>query len=225
MCALLRGLTTFSAWSLFALASLTSAQTPSTFYYQTYFNLDGDTATGCDAVVQDNSSTTQTFSGIEASAIVTVENGELVTVERYNCNDVSHVLELAPAAMQDTGHPTYPLGGPFVEYRIADVAITPQTTIGFAASAAKDFFTDKSDTILPVSSASLAPCSTHNHSNNDHPIPAIAPWLLFALAVAAGLMAARALKTPQARRLGVLALFVCFAAFSGAVWAAVTIVL
>jgi len=219
-------LVAFAVFGLFALTGCVSAQA-ATFYYQTYLDRDGDAATGCTAVVLDNAGATQTFIGVDVSLLATVTGGKLVSVERYNCDSATSALVPAPAAQQDSAHPQYTLGGAFVEYRAAGITTDPQATVGFAASATMDFSASKSDLIPAAPLASLASCAANSSGSagDSLAIPAITPWLLWVLAVAAGLLAARALKTPQARRLGVLALFVCLAAFSGAVWAAVTIVL
>ncbi|MDR0247129.1 MAG: hypothetical protein LBI16_01860, partial [Burkholderiales bacterium] len=102
MRALLKGLIAFGLFGLSAFTSLSSAQTPSTFYYQTYLNLDGNPATGCIVYVPDNLSISRVLFGVDASLVVTVTNGTLVSAERFAC-----VNGFLVSQGQDSGHPTY----------------------------------------------------------------------------------------------------------------------
>ncbi|MDR2711040.1 MAG: hypothetical protein LBB65_06930, partial [Burkholderiales bacterium] len=219
MRALSKRLIAFGFFGLAFFANLAFAQAPSTLYYQTYLNLDGNTATGCTVTVPDFPlGNPQTLLGVDVSVVVTVSNGVLVSAERYEC--VGGVLaDQGP----DTAHPHYALGGTFIEYRIPNVAITSQTTVGFAASTSPNF--DVPSDVMFESNGQpilLAPLLS---SANGTPIPASAPILLLLIALAAGFIAARYLRTPHGRHLALLALFVCFAGLSGAVYSAVQIVL
>ncbi|MCL2297543.1 MAG: hypothetical protein FWC38_06910 [Proteobacteria bacterium] len=136
MCLLSKKTALFLVWiiGLFTFASFSFAQAPSTLYYQTYLNLDGNPATGCTVTVPDNAGANQTLSGVDVSVVVTVTNGALVSAERFAC--VGGALASQGA---DPDHPTYTLTGNFIEYRIPNVTITPQTTVGFAASTSPNF--------------------------------------------------------------------------------------
>jgi hypothetical protein len=57
------------AFGLFFFANLSLAQAPSTLYYQTYLNLDGNPATGCTVSVPDHTNTLQTLEGVDVSLI------------------------------------------------------------------------------------------------------------------------------------------------------------
>jgi hypothetical protein len=215
----LTGLVTFG-FSVFA--SLSAAQTPTTFYYQTYLNLDGNAATGCTVIVPDTTNTPQTLSGVEVTLLLTVTNGALVSAERFEC--ISNVLV---SQGLDTSHPTYTLGGSFVEFQIPNVTITSQSIVGFAASTSSAFdvssdvfFLD--DNGQPISLASLL--SSGNRSGNA-PVPTSTPILLLLIAIATGTIAARYLRSSQGRHLGAIALFVCFASLSGATYSATQIFL
>ncbi|MDR0251297.1 MAG: putative Ig domain-containing protein, partial [Burkholderiales bacterium] len=206
-------------FGLSVFTSPSSAQAPSTFYYQTYLNLDGNPAIGCTVSVPDITNTPQTLLGVDVSLVVTVTNGILVSAERFACIGGALVSQGA-----DFGHPTYTLGGAFIEYRIPNVAITPQTTVGFAASASPNF--NPSDVFFessPGQPISLAPLLRDRSGNV--PIPVSTPILLFLIAIAAGLIAARTLRTPHGRRIGAVALIFCLVGISGAVYSAVQIIL
>ncbi|MDR0249770.1 MAG: hypothetical protein LBI35_00390, partial [Burkholderiales bacterium] len=183
-------------------------------------NLDGNPATGCAVTVPDITNTPQTLNGVDVSLVVTVTNGILVSAERFACIGGSLVSQGA-----DGGHPTYTLGGAFIEYRIPNVAITPQTTVGFAASTSPNF-DNPSDVFFESSSGqpiSLAPLLRDGSGNV--PIPVSTPILLFLIAVAAGLIAAHTLRTPHGRRIGAVALIFCLTGISGAVYSAAQIIL
>ncbi|MDR0771121.1 MAG: hypothetical protein LBE75_07980 [Burkholderiales bacterium] len=224
----IKGVVAFAIFGMLASANLSLAQAPSTFYYQTYLNLNGNTASGCTVTVPDNSGIHRTFSGADVSVVATVTNGELVSVERFNCS--GGTLVSAPPTQQDPAHPLYPFGGPFVEYRIPNVTITSQTTVGFAASPSQGFDVPSNvmfeNNGLPISFGSISPCSGDPRpAPGYNPIPASTPLLLLLIAIASGLIAARALKTSHTRHLSLLALFVCLASLSGAAWSAVQIIL
>ncbi|MDR0769889.1 MAG: hypothetical protein LBE75_01625 [Burkholderiales bacterium] len=219
MRSLLKGFTAFGIFGLLAFANLSAAQTP-TFYYQTYLNLDGNTATGCTVEVPDHPlGNPQYLHGVEVSLIVTVTNGVLVSAERFACIG-NALISQGP----DSGHPTYTLGGAFIEYRLPNIAITSQTTIGFAASTSPNFDIP-SDVFFEDTSSQPILLAPLLRSGNSVPIPVSTPVLLLLIAIAAGLIAARYLRTPQDRRIGALALIVCLTGISGAVLSATKIIL
>ncbi|MDR0771295.1 MAG: hypothetical protein LBE75_08930, partial [Burkholderiales bacterium] len=192
MRALSKGLIASLILGLLFFASLSAAQAPSTLYYQTYLNLDGNTATGCTVAVPDYPlGNPQYLHGVEVSLIVTVINGVLASAERFTC--VGNAL--VPQG-SDSGHPTYTLGGAFIEYQLPNIVITTQTTIGFAASTSPNFDIPSDVFFEDINGQSilLAPLL---RSGNSVPIPVSTPVLLLLIAVAAGLIAVRYLRTPQ----------------------------
>ncbi|MCL2310259.1 MAG: hypothetical protein FWC42_08325 [Proteobacteria bacterium] len=221
MCAAFKRLIAFSIFGLFALVGLAQAQA-ATFYYQTYLDLDGNPVTGCTVTVPDNLGVNQTLNGVDVSLLLTVTNGALASAERFACVGGALVSQ-GPEA----GHPTYTLTGAFIEYQIPNVAITQQTTVGFAASTSPNFNVP-SDVMFESNGQpiSLAPLL---RTLNDTPIPVSTPILLLLIALAAGLIAARYLRThlgtPHSRRLGAIALIFCLTSISGSVWSVARIIL